>query len=183
MILQELKCQRLLAVRVMVLLFNLRLGGQSNAGPSTAEQTGAEDLLRAVSDKYESLNVYEFEGIETASVPGTKCTLEVPIQLAAALPTRNPAIKFHSARPSKDCLDEIAKFGSLGIPGEWSDFNNMGIGVTAVKELASRILSLPEGNVRCTVLEVFYDEYHRKLRSYDGPVTYWVDSKTDLVRG
>jgi hypothetical protein len=40
---------------------------------------GAEDLLRAVSDKYESLNVYEFEGIEAASLPGNKCTLEVPI--------------------------------------------------------------------------------------------------------
>ena len=142
----------------------------------------ASDLLHAVSAKYDSLTTYEFEGIESAPLPGTGCTFEFLIKVAAALPAFPPRIEFGGGKPSKVCFDAITKLGSVRSPGEWSYFNNIELGLKAVKELPQEILILSGQTIRCTVLEVVYDEYHQKLRSYDGPVYYWIDSETNLIR-
>jgi thiol-disulfide isomerase/thioredoxin len=142
----------------------------------------AKDLLHAVSTRYDSLTTYEFDGIESAPLPGTGCTLEFPIEIAAALPAFPPAIKFLNGKPSKVCFEAVTKLGSVRSPGEWSHFNSIEFGLKAVKELPQEILRLSGQTIRCTVLEVVYDEYYQKLWSYDGPVYYWIDSETSLIR-
>jgi thiol-disulfide isomerase/thioredoxin len=72
--------------------------------------------------------------------------------------------------------------GSIAPPGEWSHFGSIDAGVKLVNELPQQILALPDQEIHCRVLEVLYDDYYQKLRSYDGPVRYWVDSQTHLVR-
>lgn len=142
----------------------------------------AMDLLRTVSDTYDSLATYEFSGTESVSLPGTGCTFDISIEVAAALPAYPPAIFFKSSKPSKACFDALTKVGSIANPGEWSHFGSINSGLKTVTELPQQILTLSGREIRCRVLEVLYDDYYQKLKSYDGPVRYWVDSQTHLLR-
>ena len=142
----------------------------------------AKDLLGAVSAKYDSLTTYEFEGIESAPLSGTGCTFEIPIKVAAALPAYPSSIQFAGGRLSKVCFDALTKLGSVRPPGEWSNFNSIELGLKTVRELPPEILRLSGQTIHCRVLEVVYDEYYQKLRSYDGPVEYCIDSETNLLR-
>jgi len=142
----------------------------------------ANDLLRAVSDKYEALTSYEFDGVQITTLSGTGCTLEIGIKGAAALPEFPPGIQFQGRKLSNICLDAVTKLGFISTPGQWSYFSVIAVGVVSVSELPQQILRLPGQEIRCAVLEVLYDDYHRRLRSYDGPVRYWVDMDTALVR-
>src|ERR1700741_477130 len=75
----------------------------------------ASDLLRAVSEKYESLDNYLFEGAQSANVAGSDCRVEIPFQIvqradspgaSASAPSR--AIHFTPPRTSKVCFDAIS---------------------------------------------------------------------------
>ena len=140
------------------------------------------DLLRAVASKYEALMSYEFDGILSTRLSGTDCPLEFGVRVAAALPEFPPGIQFHSGKVPKVCIDALNKLGSVGMPPQWSYFTEIAAGVVTVSELPQQILKLPGQNIRCAVMEVLYDDYHRKLRSYDGAIRYWVDLDTFLIR-
>jgi thiol-disulfide isomerase/thioredoxin len=140
------------------------------------------ELLSSVVAGYESLKTYEFEGTESVALPGTDCILEIPIVIAAA-PPRSSGISFlHGDKPSKTCLDAVTKMGGLPRAGAWSRFKSMDVGVKSVRELASQTLTVSGAEIRCVVLEVLYDDYYQRLRTYDGPVRFWIDAETRLVR-
>lgn len=143
----------------------------------------ARDLLSSVAAGYQSIKIYEFEGTETVVLPGTDCMLETPISIAAASSSLSGGISFgHGAKVSKACLDAITKMGGLPITGAWSNFKSMDVGAKSARELSSQTLNISGIDIHCIVLEVLYDEYYQKLRHYDGPVRFWIDAATHLVR-
>jgi cytochrome c biogenesis protein CcmG, thiol:disulfide interchange protein DsbE len=144
--------------------------------------TSPDELLRIVSHKYESLNKFEFEVSEKAQLPGTDCVLEVPATITRSLPANPETISFHHSRLSKACFDAIQKLGSIRMPGEWAHFETLNVGVSSVRSMAEETLRLHSQAILCVVLEVTYEEYYQKLRSYDGPIRYWIDLNTNLVR-
>jgi hypothetical protein len=76
----------------------------------------------------------------------------------------------------------MEKLGSVHVPGDWSHFRSMGEGVLGVIALPDEVVKLTDQEIHCVVMDVQYDDYYRKLRSYDGPVRYWVDSESNLIR-
>ena len=144
----------------------------------------AHDLLRAVSTKYESISTYEFQGTEVISLPGTQCTFELAIDVAGAPPAFPGGISFHSSKSkiSTECLDAVTKLGAIASPDAWSHFGSIDVGVESVRELPPAVLKLPGQEIRCTILEVLYDAYYRKIKGFVGPVRYWVDPETQLIR-
>jgi len=150
---------------------------------TSARGDGGRDLLNSVVAGYQSIRTYEFEGTESVALPGTDCILETPFVIAAAPSPLSGGILFrHGAKPSKACLDAVTKMGSLPMAGAWSKFRSMDVGVKSVRELAPQTLTVSGAEIRCVVLEVLYDNYYQKLRSYDGAVRYWIDAETRLVR-
>jgi peroxiredoxin len=150
---------------------------------TSARGDDGRDLLNSAVAGYESIKTYEFAGTESVALPGTDCILEAPIVIAAAPSPLSGGISFlHGAKPSKACLDAVTKMGSLPMAGAWSKFRSMEVGVKSVRELAPQTLTVSGAEIRCVVLEVVYDDYYQKLRSYDGAVRYWIDAETHLVR-
>jgi thiol-disulfide isomerase/thioredoxin len=151
---------------------------------SVLRANSATDLLQTVSEKYELLTIYEFEGTLSTSLPGTDCTVEFPIAVAAALPAFPPGIHFGGGgrKLSKVCLDAVTKLGSIRPPGAWSQFNSINIGLKDVNQLPPQSLRFAGQKIPCLVLEVLYDDYYQELRSYDGPIRYWIDSESLLIR-
>ena len=149
-----------------------------------AQADDGSEFLRKVAAGYDAIPTYEFEGVETVVLPGTDCTLDTPISIAVAPPPQSGGISFrHSTtKQSKACFDALTKLGGLPMRGEWSNFRSMDVGVKSARELAPQVLTLPGAEIRCVVLEVVYDDYYQKLRHYDGPVRFWIDSQTHLVR-
>jgi peroxiredoxin len=149
--------------------------------PSHADDAG--ELLRSVASGYEAIKTYEFKGTETVVLPGMDCTIVTPISIAVADPALNGGISFgRGPKPTKACFDAVTKIGSLPMPGTWSNFRSMEVGVLSARILATQTLNLAGSNIPCIVLEVLYDDYYRKLRNYDGPLRYWIDEKTHLIR-
>jgi len=151
-------------------------------GASILPAQDAKDLLREVSARYDALKSYEFTGILSTSLPGTGCTLEFGISVSASLPEFPQVTRIHADKLPKTCIDPVAKLGSVSTPGEWSYFNTISAGFVAINELPQQILEFPGQEIRCTILEVLYDAYYRKLGSYDGPIRYWVDTDSHLIR-
>jgi peroxiredoxin len=148
-----------------------------------AHADDGNEILRKVAAGYDAIPTYEFEGVETVVLPGMDCTLDTPISIAVAPPPLSGGISFrHSTKPSRACLDALTKLGGLPMRGEWSNFRSMDVGVKSARELAPQVLAAPGAEIRCVVLEVVYDEYYQKLRHYGGPVRFWIDSETRLVR-
>jgi peroxiredoxin len=154
---------------------------------------GAYDLLISVAEKYDSLSNFVLEGIETAAL-SPDCNVEIPFQIARPGPLTSSAgipatslpltIRFtHAKGPiSKPCFDVVKKLGGFRSPGEWTEFNRIDVGVTDVHELPPQILKLYSGAIHCTVLEVVYDDYYQRIRAFTGPIRYWIDAATHLVR-
>jgi peroxiredoxin len=152
----------------------------------------AHDLLGAVSEKYDSLNNYLFEGSEAADLPGTGCILEMPFQIARTGPLPSsastpasalpPTISFTARKPSKLCFDAVKNLGGFRSPGEWAEFDRVDVGVSAARILSQQILNLNGEEIHCAVLEVIYDDYYQKLKLFTGPIQYWIDKATHLVR-
>jgi peroxiredoxin len=138
-----------------------------------AHADDGNEILRKVAAGYDAIPTYEFEGVETVVLPGMDCTLDAPISIAVAPSPLSGGISFrHGTKPSKACLDALTKLGSLPMRGEWSNFRSMDVGVKSARELAPQVLTPPGAEIRCVVLEVVYD----------GPVRFWIDSETRLVR-
>ncbi len=149
---------------------------------TSARGDDGRELLNSVVAEYESIKTYEFEGTESVAFPGTDCILEIPIVIAAAPPLSSGISFSHGAKPSKACLDAVTKMGSLPSAGAWSRFRSMDVGVKSVRRLAPQTLTVSGAEIRCVVLEVLYDDYYQRLRTYDGPVRFWIDAETRLVR-
>jgi peroxiredoxin len=148
-----------------------------------AHADDGNEILHKVAAGYDAIPTYELEGVETVVLPGMDCTLDAPISIAVAPAPLSGGISFrHGTKPSKACFDALTKLGSLPMRGEWSNFRSMDVGVKSVRELAPQVLTPPGAEIRCLVLEVVYDNYYQKLRHYDGPVRFWIDSETRLVR-
>jgi cytochrome c biogenesis protein CcmG, thiol:disulfide interchange protein DsbE len=149
---------------------------------SSTPATSPNELLRIVSQKYESLDKFEFDVSEKAHLSGTDCFLEVPATITRSLPANPETISFHHSKPSKSCLEAIQKLGWIRMPGEWAHFETLNVGVSSVRSAGEETLKLHSEAISCVVLEVSYEEYYQKLRSYDGPIRYWIDLSTNLVR-
>ena len=147
------------------------------------------DLLEAVSEKYESLNNYLFEGTESAKVPGTDCRIEIPFQIVrradsadASTSAQSPTIRFTTPRPTKVCFDAIKNLGTFTSPGQWDEFDHLQQGASAARMMPPQTLNLNGEVIHCAVVEVVYDEYIQKIRGIAGPIRYWIDETTQLVR-
>jgi hypothetical protein len=158
----------------------LLIGLLACAGQSIAQ--GSKELFRGVSARYSTFTTYEFEGTERVSLPGTDCTLEFNINVAAAIPDFAEGMQAKGTKLTSACLAAMEKLGSVHVPGDWSHFRSMGEGVLGVIALPDEVVKLTDQEIHCVVMDVQYDDYYRKLRSYDGPVRYWVDSESNLIR-
>jgi peroxiredoxin len=150
--------------------------------------TGSDEsdrhLLDAVSEKYESLGTYEFKGHEVGVLSGDNCEIDFEFQVSrdsTAPSLESPTILFHPPKVSKPCAAQ--RFGFITAPGLWADFSTIGLGVKNIHELSAAEISLSYPNSgHDVVLEVQYDEYNQRVRNITGPVRYWIDPKTDLIR-
>src|SRR5579862_3433729 len=149
----------------------------------------AGDLLEVVSEKYESLNNYLFEGVESANVPGTDCNIEIPFQIVqradsadASTSPQSPTIRFTTPKLTKVCFDAIRNLGGFSSPGQWDEFDHLQQGARAARVMSMQILNLNGEDIQCAVVEVVYDPYLQKIRGLAGPIRYWIDETTLLVR-
>jgi peroxiredoxin len=94
----------------------------------------------------------------------------------------SPTVMFHSPRLSQVCAEKIKSIAPLKSPVSWADFNTIDAGVSQIRELPQQILHLPHQDVRCSILELQYDEYDKKVRGLAGPIRYWVDVDSHLIR-
>jgi hypothetical protein len=149
-------------------------------------------LLDAIAEHYESMVSYEFEGHQVLTLSNTKCAIDFHFQVASgARPSGSddkapfsfsPTIQFHGSKLSKSCLAAVEKLGFVTSPGWWIDFDAMDIGVTDVRELPQQEVVLPKGIVRCVVLEIQYDEYTQRIKRFVGPIRYWIEPETKIIR-
>ena len=51
-----------------------------------------------------------------------------------------------------------------------------------VRLMPPQILRLNGEDIHCSVVEVGYEPYYQKIRGLTGPVRYWIDEATDLIR-
>ncbi len=149
-------------------------------------------LLQAVSEEYESMPSFEFEGLQATSLPDSNCTIEFQFQVIGGqgavgspdgIPNLPPTtIRFTGSKLTRECTKAIEKLGVMTSPGWWIAFSALQIGVTAVRELPPETLHFPDRNVRCAVLEARYDAYTQAINGFAGAVRYWVEGETRLVR-
>jgi len=146
-------------------------------------------LLTRVADKYESLTSYEFQGHEAVDLGTKRCRIEFGFDLARFKPRVTseivlpPAIRFHGGPIlSKECQEALARAGPLATPGLWADLSTIATGVSEIRISGYHVLRVDQQNIFCIVLEVQYDEFTEKARSVIGPVRYWIDQESGLVR-
>jgi hypothetical protein len=140
------------------------------------------ELLREIFEEYDSLHTYEFEGTQVLAL-SADCDIEFPLQIAHSGNAQlSPTVLFHSPRLSPGCADKIKSIVPLKSPVSWADFNTIDAGVSQIRELPQQILHLPHQEVRCMILELQYDEYNQKIRGLSGPIRYWVDVDSHLIR-
>jgi peroxiredoxin len=164
--------------RISIGLLFLLLSGFSDAK--------AESLLSQVSERYDSLEDYVLGGSATVILPGTDCRIGLPFEVTRfrigdLLPP--PTIVFRAIRvPSRSCRKKVAGFG-LTQPGFWADLSTANSGAIGVRELPRQILHLSEpGDVSCSILEVQYDRFSQRVRKIVGPIRYWIEPGSKIVR-
>jgi hypothetical protein len=119
------------------------------------------------------------------------CHIEFPFRIARAdpspaanipIPSFPATISCHSPLLSKVCADDIKSVTPLVSPSFWAEFSSIDMGMSHVRELSTQTLHLPLEEIHCRVLEIQYDEYNQKLKGIVGPIRYWVDPNSHLIR-
>ncbi len=96
-----------------------------------------------------------------------------------------PVVRFSPGKTKMSplCMEEFKKrIKTQGMYDDWARLDLAALGARAVRLLPGETFHSTNGDLRCNVLEVTYDNYYEKIRGIDGPRRYWIDVKTGIVR-
>ena len=176
----DMKC---CLIRIILVILGSALPGDAS---SFAED--ARELLKALAQRYPNVwNERVFEGEQSFTLPDNDCVVRIPFEWASDTSSsgetlRRPSVHHAKPKTEKQCHDAALKIAGFGIPTTWAELGSADVGIKTLRGPFEKVLRLPEGDIRCRVLEVEYEEYYEKIWKINGPRRYWIDMDTGFLR-
>lgn len=137
-------------------------------------------ILREAVKNNSALGSHHIEGIQSVTlIP--ECTLHIPF--TAVYSNAPVAIRFgEGPKLTPPCIEFLEKSNGIDTSGVWADFLFDLAGIETARIAGENTIQLNGERVDCQVIEVTYSKFQRRLLSLAGPMRFWIQPDTKLIR-